>query len=157
LGQVLCVDAVFGGHGGVQPGFVAGEDVRVACASDEDELGGEGADSGELLEGGEGRVGGHGAEAGGVGGAWGGGFGEGVEAFDLRVGQAGHVVDGQEGGRGGEGVQGSARDVDGFAVFFGQAGLDGGGLRHADAVADDRPGGGFVGGVEADRTESRVV
>jgi hypothetical protein len=43
------------------------------------------------------------------------------------------------------------------AVFAGDAGLDSGGLRHPDTVADDGPGRGLVGGEEADRAKTRVV
>lgn len=134
-----------------------GEDVGVSCSPDEDELGGEGADAREGAQFGEGLVGGQGAQAGRVEVSGEGRFGQRVQALDLEVGQPWHVGDGAQGGGGGEGMQGLACDVHARSVPTSDVGLDAGCLGHADAVADEGPDGGFVGRVEADRAQPRVV
>jgi hypothetical protein len=41
-----------------------------------------------------------------------------------------------------------------LAELIAHAGFDRGGLRHANSLTDDRPGCGFIGGVEEDRSQS---
>ncbi|MET8454571.1 hypothetical protein [Streptomyces sp. NPDC005209] len=46
----LVVQGVGAGHGGVWVGFVAGEDIGVSCAADEDEFAREGTDARQFLQ-----------------------------------------------------------------------------------------------------------
>ena len=84
------------------------------------------------------------------------GIGEGAQPFGLDLGQPGYAGQVAECAGGGEGGKRRSGDGEVLAVPLGGAFLDRGGLGDPDAVPDDRPGGGLVGGAEAHRPQPRV-
>jgi hypothetical protein len=105
IGRVGIAEAVSLGHRRVQPAFMAGEDVGVSGAADEDELRGEGAGAGQGPQMSEGVFHWHRAQPGGVAITDESRVGEDTQPFDLRLGQARNTAESAQDQRGREGVQ----------------------------------------------------
>jgi hypothetical protein len=126
-------------------------------SADKNELSRERPDAGEFGERGEGPVDRQGAENGGVKPPVRGRVSERTKPRGFEVVEAANGVEAAEDRRPGKRVQGLPGDLGRRAVFPRDAGLDGGGLRPPDPVADDGPGRGLVRRAEADRAQTRVV
>jgi hypothetical protein len=85
------------------------------------------------------------------------GAAEGLQLLDLPRGESAELAEGSEPVGSRKGRELPVPEVDVVTEIGRHPGPDGSGLGHADALSDDRPGGGLVGAVELHRPQARVA